>query len=151
MYTIRPPEDLRFMGLTHDKRGIYFLFFFSFLAMPMACGSCLARDWTHITAVTGTTAMTNAGSLISGPPGNSRGWYPLFCSSSSSHVFLFSSLFLPPLRLWFWFTISVLWLIPGSEMTLVEVGGSFFMPKLDGPQEYVIEKWLYLFAKIWAL
>ena len=34
-----------------------------------------------------------------------------------------------------------------SDMTLVEDGGNFFMPKLDEPQEYITEKRPHLFAK----
>ena len=36
----------------------YFILFYSFLAMPVACGSSWARDQTHATAVTQAAAVT---------------------------------------------------------------------------------------------
>ena len=64
--------DFNFRG----KKKLYF--FFLFLAMPAACRSSQAMDWTQATSVTQATAVTQAiavtapDPLPAEPPGNTK-------------------------------------------------------------------------------
>lgn len=80
-------------------------------------------------------------SLLSDPR---ERWFPFFLSSCFPFLFCLPH-FVSVILVHYLCLTANLWVLSG--ITLMEDGGSYFMPKLDEPQEYVMEKQLHLLAK----